>query len=76
LALEHRTARLHDFSQAAGQPSVREAVVRREPRGAVAQELIKMSSKELDRLAIMRRVVEGRLPQAKAAKPCPIASAR
>ena len=27
-----------------------------------------MSSKELDRLAIMRRVVEGRLTQAKAAK--------
>jgi len=32
----------------------------------VAQELVKMSSKELDRLAIIRRVVEGPLTQAKA----------
>jgi len=32
----------------------------------VAQELVEMSSKELDRLAVVRQVVEGRLTQAKA----------
>jgi hypothetical protein len=32
----------------------------------VAQELVKMSSKELDRLAVVRKVLEGRLTQAKA----------
>jgi hypothetical protein len=32
----------------------------------VAQELVKMSSKELDRLAVVRQVLEGRLTQAKA----------
>src|SRR5258708_11033142 len=34
--------------------------------GLVAQELVKMSSKELDRLAVVRQVLEGRLTQAKA----------
>jgi hypothetical protein len=32
----------------------------------VAQELVEMSSKELDRLAVVRQVLEGRLTQAKA----------
>jgi len=34
----------------------------------VAQELVEMSSKELDRLAVVRQVLEGRLTQAKAAE--------
>src|SRR5260370_27825548 len=34
--------------------------------GLVAQELVEMSSKELDRLAVVRQVLEGRLTQAKA----------
>jgi transposase len=34
----------------------------------VAQELVEMSSRELDRLAVVRQVVEGRLTQAKAAE--------
>src|SRR3954464_14697387 len=32
----------------------------------MGQELVEMSSKELDRLAVVRQVVEGRLTQAKA----------
>jgi transposase len=34
----------------------------------VAQELVEMSSRELDRLAVVRQVVGGRLTQAKAAE--------
>jgi hypothetical protein len=34
----------------------------------VAQELVEMSSKELDRLTVVRQVLEGRLTQAKAAE--------